>query len=142
MADMPAQLKKIEGKEYDYILLQIGGNDMVQLHTVKTVTAEFKKVLESLPKRKKLIVTSCGNLGGARIFPRLIGMYYEKVSRNYHSRFRTLVQKYNGIYIDLFEKHSVDPFVIEPDKYLAKDYFHPSSVGYAYWFKKVVESME
>ena len=63
MTDMPAQLKKIEEKEYDYILLQIGGNDMVQLHNVDRVSAEFENILKSLPKRKKLIVTSCGNLG-------------------------------------------------------------------------------
>ncbi len=48
-----------------------------------------------------------------------------------------LVEKYNGDYIQLFVERETDPFVLEPEKYLAEDVFHPSSLGYAEWFSKI-----
>ena len=44
--------------------------------------------------------------------------------------------------MDLFDKRDSDPFVREPELYLAPDYFHPSSRGYEYWFSKVEAKLE
>ncbi len=138
VADVGSQLAQVEKKEYDYILLQIGANDMVAFHSLEIVSRDYEVLLKSLPKAKKLIVLSCGNLGGAKIFPKIMGIYYEAISRNYHAKFRTIVENHGGVYVDIFEEPSVDPFVLQPDVYLAKDYFHPSSVGYAHWFEKLI----
>ena len=142
VADIGDQLTKIEKKEYDYILLQIGANDMVAFHNLETVSRDYEVLLENLPKAKKLIVLSCGNLGWAKIFPRIMGVIYEHLSRSYHAKLWAIVAKHWGIYINLFEERSVDPFVLQPDVYLAADYFHPSSIWYAHWFSSIVKQIE
>lgn len=135
-------MAEVEEREYDTILLQIGGNDMTRLHRLSQVAPEFEALIESLPKHQRLIVLSCGNLGGAGIFPRLIGSLYEYISRTYHVKLREITTKHGGIYVDLFDERDSDPFVREPEVYLAPDYFHPSSRGYEYWFTKVEEKLK
>lgn len=115
---------------------------MTRLHRLSQVAPEFEALIESLPKHQRLIVLSCGNLGGAGIFPRLIGSLYEYISRTYHVKLREITTKHGGIYVDLFDERDSDPFVREPEVYLAPDYFHPSSRGYEYWFTKVEEKLK
>jgi lysophospholipase L1-like esterase len=110
---------------------------MTRLHSLDTVAKDYEKLIESLPKHKTLIVMSCGNLGGAKIFPSIIGRLYERISRRYHAKFAEIVTRYGGVYIEIFDERSVDPFIREPEVYLAADLFHPSSTGYKYWFTKV-----
>ncbi len=140
--DIVAQLAKVEKQEYDYILLQIWGNDMVRFHDLSEISREFEQILNHLPKSKTLIVQSCGNLGGASIFPRIMSAIYENISRSYHAQLWALVAKHWGIYIDLFEERSIDPFVLQPDIYIAADHFHPSSIWYGHWFDKLTIQIE
>ncbi len=137
VAWVASQVALTKEKEYDYILLQIGGNDMTRLHDLEDVAKDYENLIISLPKHKKLIVMSCGNLGGAKIFPSIIGRIYERISRSYHTKFKEIVTLHGGIYIEIFDEREVDPFIREPEIYLAPDLFHPSSAGYKYWFTKV-----
>ncbi len=137
VADVKDQVAEIEKQEYDYILLQIWGNDMTRFHNLATVAVEYEALIASLPRHKILIVTSCGNLWGAQIFPHIMGYIYEYVSRSYHTKFAEIVTRYGGIYVDLFDERRADPFIASPEIYLAADLFHPSSIGYRYWFTKI-----
>lgn len=137
VADVRDQVAELAEQEYDYILLQIWGNDMTRFHDLHKIAIEYETLIASLPKHKILIVTSCGNLWGAQIFPRIIGYIYEDISRSYHAKFAEIVTRHGGIYVDLFDERPVDPFIVSPEIYLAADLFHPSSTGYRYWFTKV-----
>lgn len=110
---------------------------MTRLHDLDRVAKDYEDLILSFPKHKNLIVMSCGNLGGARIFPSIIGYLYERVSRSYHAKFSEIVTRHGGIYIEIFDERAVDPFIREPEIYLANDLFHPSSTGYRYWFTKI-----
>ena len=142
VVDVDSQLVQVEQEEYDYILLQIGANNMVALHNLGVVSRDYELLLKNLPKTKQLIVFSCGNLGWAKLFPRIIGALYERISRQYHAKLSNIVANHWGIYVNLFEERSVDPFVLEPDIYLAADYFHPSSSWYGIWFNKLVKIID
>ncbi len=142
VADIPGQMEKIEKKEYDTILLQIWANDMTGFHDLDEVATEYESIIEWLPKHKTLVVTSCGNLGGARIFPFPLTYIYEYVSKKYHAKLSEIVSRNGGLYIDLFEERSMDPFVQSPEIYLAADSFHPSGAGYGLWFNKVKARLE
>ena len=135
--DVASQIALIEHDEYDTILLMIGGNDITRFHTLDRVSDEYRAIFPLLPKHRHLIVTNCGNLGWARIFPWFVGRYYEYISRNYHEAFGRIVRSVWGYYVPIFDERSVDPYIREPEKYLAKDLFHPSSIWYAYWFSKI-----
>lgn len=114
---------------------------MTRLHNLDSVAKDYENILKLLPKHQRLIVMSCGNLGGAKIFPSIIGRLYERVSRSYHARFSEIVTRYGGVYIQIFDERAVDPFIREPQVYLAADLFHPSSIGYRYWFSKLVNQV-
>lgn len=112
---------------------------MTRFHDLDAVAKDYEHNIVSLPKHKNLIVMSCGNLGGAKIFPSIIGRLYERISRSYHAKFSEIVRRHGGIYVEIFDEREVDPFIREPEIYLAPDLFHPSSTGYKYWFTKVEE---
>jgi lysophospholipase L1-like esterase len=40
-------------------------------------------------------------------------------------------------YVDLFEEHEDDPFVQQPEKYVAIDGLHPTNEGYGYWYERL-----
>jgi hypothetical protein len=127
---------------FPHILIKSPMVGLLLLLSSCTPTPQQPARVESLPKHQRLIVLSCGNLGGAEIFPRLIGSLYEHISRTYHTKLREITTKHGGIYVDLFDERDSDPFVREPEVYLAPDYFHPSSRGYEYWFGKVEARLE
>ena len=135
--DIVSQIALIEHDEYDTILLMIGGNDITRFHSLDRVSDEYRDIFPLLPKHRHLIVTNCGNLGWARIFPGFIGRYYELISREYHEAFGSIVSSVGGYYVPIFDERSRDPYIREPEKYLAADLFHPSSDGYRYWFSKI-----
>lgn len=115
---------------------------MTRFHDLDTVARDYESLIVSLPKHKYLIVMSCGNLGGAQIFPSMVGYFYERISRSYHAKFAEIVSRHSGIYIEIFDEREDDPFIREPQIYLAPDLFHPSSTGYKYWFTKVEKSLK
>lgn len=139
--DVFSQIQKAKRSQYDYILLQIWGNNMTRFHSLEKTLPQFEKLLQALPPYTHLIVQSCGNLGWAKIFPWFIGIFYERVSRKYNTAFEDMTQKYNGIYVSLFDERELDPYIQKPHIYLAADLFHPSSQGYAYWFEKLVKKL-
>lgn len=135
--DLPVQISKAELKKYDYILVQIGGNDIVARHDSKETIDNLIKILKTLPEHEKLVVICCGNVGAADILPWFVRPYYRGLTLQYHANLIQAVPSVGGVYVDLYDDKSIDPFIIDPARYLAKDKFHPSGEGYMVWFKKI-----
>jgi lysophospholipase L1-like esterase len=139
--DLPSQLQTVERDQYDVILVQIGGNDVVARNDEQGVTHELESILKTLPKHDKLIVLMCGDVGVATLLPWFVRGYYTKKTLAYHQTFSDMVPRTGGVYVNLYEPKDTDPFVKEPDVYLAKDQFHPSSAGYQVWFEKIEKAL-
>lgn len=141
VSDLPGQLQKHEREVYDTILVQIGGNDIVARHDERVVASELEVLLKTLPKHDKLVVLMCGDVGVATIIPWFVRGYYTRKTLAYHEAFAEAVPRVGGTYVNLYEPKETDPFVKEPDVYLAKDEFHPSSAGYQVWFRKIEKAL-
>lgn len=135
--ELPVQITQAKQKEYDLILIHIGGNDILSFHDPKKVAPQLGEILKTLPAAKKVVVLCAGNVGGATIFPRLIRIFHTSLTLEYHKLFGEAVAASGGTYVNLYEPRDKDPFLKDPEKYLAKDGLHPSSEGYRLWFEKV-----
>ena len=103
--------------------------------------ALLDEVLTTLPKTAHLTVLIAGNVGAASAFPWFLKPVYTSLTLRYHEQFRGVVTAHGGTYVDLFTPPKDDLFVRYPEKYLARDGFHPSSLGYALWFTKVKQTL-
>ena len=133
------QIKHIKRDRYDMILVQIGANDILARNDVLVVSIDLERVLTDLKsKTNKLVFLTAGNMGDPEVIPFFLKSYYTNLTLSYHSSFEKIAEKLGITYVNLYEDASIDPFTLDPDTYYASDKFHPSSAGYAHWFKKVV----
>jgi len=130
--------------EFDLILIQLGANDIIQKHTTQKILSDLKILLEKLaPKTDQIVMISAGNVGGAPAFKGDEVSEYLELSIDFHTALEEFARgQSNFIYVSLFERPEVDPFVIEPDTYMAFDGLHPSSAGYGLWYKKLKPKIE
>ena len=142
VSDLKEQLQNIKLKNYDYILIQIGGNDVVAREDADKVGKELGELIQTLPKDAKIIVQMCGDVGVPTLLPWFVRGYYTGLSLKYHTVFEKITKENGGVYINLYEDPKTDPFLKSPEVYLAKDGFHPSSSGYKLWFAKLEEVID
>jgi lysophospholipase L1-like esterase len=124
--------------EYSYILVAIGGNDIIRFHDVHGATESLREALQALPKTEKLILHSAGNVGASTLFPWFVRPFHTSLTISYHQAFTQVVRENGGTYVNLYLDPKVDPFTSEPHIYLSKDGLHPSSAGYKLWFESIV----
>lgn len=137
VSDIPAELTKAKLSKYDLILVQVGANDIIRFHSADKSATLLASELHALPQHQKLIVIVAGNVGGASAIPWFLKGYYTRLTLSYHASFAKAITEIGGTYVDLFTDPHQDPIVLEPEKYLARDDFHPSSLGYVLWFEKM-----
>lgn len=141
-AGLPAQIAKATLPRYDTILIQIGGNDILWFHDAKKTAGELKDALAALPDAEKVIVLSAGNVGGATIFPPPLRPFHTWRNQAFHTEFAKAASVSGAVYVNLYEPPGMDPFLENPERYLAEDGLHPSAEGYALWFKKILAVLE
>ena len=142
VTNLSKQLTKATEKKYDVILVQIGANDIVRFHNVDITTNHLKAIIEKLKEKSStIILVSAGNLGGAPLIPHPFRKIYTDLNLKYHKNFEKMSESLGIIYVNTYSDPSVDPFILNPEKYFAGDSFHPSSDGYQIWFEKVQQKV-
>src|SRR5262249_26275986 len=126
-----------------FILIQIGGNDVLAFHSAKKKAAPLSRVLDRLPDATRVVVIFEGEAGGARMFPWVIPPFPTIGSFGIQKEFAKVANARSGMrYINLWDPPLSDPFIMNPFRYLAADGLHPSSWGYRYWFEKMRRALE
>ena len=121
------------------LLLQIGGNDILQKKELDVVRSELKELYsEAKLRATNVVMLSSGNVGTAA---RFVGTSregeYDRLSRQFRDMFISVANEAGVTYVDLFEERENDVFLREPKKYFAIDGLHPSAAGYMYWYLKL-----
>ena len=100
--------KNLEG-EYELILLQIGGNDILQQKDVYEVEKQLQEIIRALSDNtNNLLMMSSGNVGGASAFRDDEAVFYESLTRTYREMFLRVATNTELTYIDLFLEPEVD----------------------------------
>lgn len=142
VADLSTQLQHTELSHYHFILIQIGGNDIIAFHDTKGVAKELARILNTLPDAERVVLMSAGNVGGASILPWIARPFYTWKTLQYHKAFTQVANEKGITYVNLYKKPWEDPFIKDTGRYLSADGLHPSSEGYALWFEEVKKAIE
>jgi lysophospholipase L1-like esterase len=128
--------------QYDLIVLQIGGNDILQKRDTSTVLSELATLLKRLaPHTKEIIMLTSGNIGETVAFSGAQATEYETLTRAYRAGVLELAQQTpHFTYVDLFDEPENDPFAKKPDIYTSIDDLHPSNQGYGLWYQKAKDT--
>ncbi|HEY0011086.1 MAG TPA: GDSL-type esterase/lipase family protein [Candidatus Paceibacterota bacterium] len=141
-ADLADQVKQGALPAYDFILIQIGANDMVRFHDAEATARALGTTLASLPPAGSVVVISAGDLGTARLFPYPLRVLYTRINREYHQAFGAAVRAEGATYVDLSKGPGVVRFEEDPTAHFAADNFHLSSRGYGLWFEAIRENVQ
>lgn len=135
------EVKDLTGN-YEIILLQIGANDILKRRDIKVVEQELRAVEKILATHtQNIVMMSSGNVGSSPKFSGNEAEEYERLSREFRDMFLKVASETKIEYVDLFVEPENDPFVKNPEKYIALDGLHPSSAGYQKWFLKLSEKI-
>ena len=137
VSDVLAQLHQAKHDQYELIVIQVGGNDIIAFTGAKKAAASLSEILANLPKSTQVIVISAGNVGGAPLFPFFMRPVYTHLNERYHTAFEEIVSESGHQYVNL--RTAPGGMLIErnPETYLSSDQLHPSSAGYGLWFEAI-----
>lgn len=140
--DLIPKLENLTDEKYDLIIIQAGGNNILQFTDTRKFEKDMSQVLD-LAKNigANVVLITTGNVGIAPFFPRPIGYFYTKRTQTVREIALRLTKEKNVIYVDLFRAEGDDPFVQDPERYHAKDLLHPSGDGYGIWYDKLTAAL-
>ena len=139
--DLLSQLARAKRAHYDMVLVQIGGNDVIRLHSLTRTQKTLENSLPAISARSpKVVLLLAGRIGKAPLFPRfLIGPLMTSRAAALRARFIESAQRHKILYVDLLLPSKV--LNTDPKRYYAKDMLHLSSGGYGVWFAAVQDAI-
>jgi lysophospholipase L1-like esterase len=141
-AELLPRLESLE-LHYDFILIQIGGNDIVRRTDLSELESSIDAILEeALKHTDQLVLMTSGNVGTSKLLPYLTRWFFTQRTRDVREIFMNAAKKHDVEYVDLFREKSDDPYAQDPAKYYSADFFHPSSDGYEDWYQFVSAKLE
>ena len=129
---------------YDFILLQIGANDVTALTSRSAVRSRLDAVLSLCASHTKyLFVMTSGNVGLSPVFGLPLRLLFTGRSLMVRNVFMAEAAKYTNVYyLDLYKSAQQDPFNKDIARCYARDLFHPSGVGYLLWYTQLQELID
>ncbi len=125
-----------ETKLYALILIQIGGNDILQKRPLSLLASELPLLLKAARLRSPhVVMMTSGNVGGAPRFTGETALTYERLTRELRTLSISSCADAGASYVDLFLEPEDDIIAADPKRYLAKDGLHPSDEGYGVWYE-------
>lgn len=139
LADVLQQLSAARHKAFDLVLIQVGGNDALRLHRLRTVREQIGAVLQDAKLRgDRVALISPGDLGAAPAIPWPLSYVFSNRARSMREIFAAAARIHGAHHVDFFvENGAADPFVKHPERYYARDGLHPSSAGYEVWYERL-----
>lgn len=132
------KLQSMQGEKFDLILINIGGNDIVNFTSRKSIEHDLPEVLDLANEMApRVVVVTSGNVGTAPALPLGIRWVWGIRTRQVREIFLRFTKEKQVKYVDLYQSRKDDVFSTDPKKYYAIDSFHPSSEGYAVWYKNI-----
>lgn len=125
-------------KTVDLLLLQIGGNDILQNRTKEQIESDTRAMLiEAKKYATNVVFISSGNVGTAALYVKDGQPDQARMRRTLVAReiFIRLSGELGVTYVDLYTEPENDLFLKHPERYFAIDGLHPSGAGYGLWYE-------
>ncbi len=139
LAGLIVELQKLPANTHvDLLILQIGGNDIVNRTPLAQVETDLQKVLTlATPQADQIIIFHGGNVGTSRLLPWPTRWFFRRRTLAVREIYLRNITDPKIHYIDMFRSHTDDPYFQNPPKYYSADFFHPGSEGYKDWYELV-----
>lgn len=142
--ELARDLATIRNNTFDIIIINISGNDVLYWTSIRS----FKKAMRDVIAHAQRIATHVvlnpgGTIGHAPFFPKPFTTWYIHRQHRLLDILRKQAATIGAVYCDFhtLEKHQYIPLT-DPNRYFAKDYIHPSSIGYSAWYIFLREEMK
>lgn len=141
-ADVAEQLRRARG-HYDTVLILAGGNETTSRHSLGRIEGELRDLLRlARSKAPRVVFMPGGNLGNAALFEWPLSAWLGHRSREMRRVEKRVAGEEGVLFVDLFRERDEDPFVKEPQRFLARDGLHPSDDGYGLWYGQLMARMD
>lgn len=129
-----------KNKKYDFILIQLGANDILYWSSFKEIENNLREVLIGAKKKSgKVVILHSGNVGFAPFFPKPFDSIYEKRTKKVRDIYLNLTKELGVIYVDIYSKDFENPSEAKNREIYAEDKLHLSDEGYKIWRKYIQE---
>jgi len=126
----------------DFILLQIGANDIIRLTRLADFEHDLREVFRKAKKASKSVAAlHSGNVGLAKIFPRPLSWYMTLRTRTFRDAYMRIAKEEGVTYVDLY-RSSADDLLKPAEKYYAPDFLHLNPKGYQVWYGETRAAMQ
>ena len=130
--------QELTSTEYAAVIVQAGANDIIQDVPLTSSEAHLRQIVSQLQTKTDHIVwLHNGNIGAASGFTGRTAERLTARSRTFREMATTTAAELDIGYVDLFQEPDTDPFVAEPERYLAADGIHLTPAGYQLWFQEL-----
>ncbi|TFG93076.1 MAG: SGNH/GDSL hydrolase family protein [Syntrophobacterales bacterium] len=136
--DVYEQLQGTGDRSFDVILMHAGANDILYFSPLERLRESVHALLESARKKGGYVIfLSNGNIGLAPAFFPPLSWIYTWRAKKVRRLFMDAAAELGVQYVDLFREKGDDPFSADPEQFYARDFLHPGSEGYRYWYREI-----
>lgn len=136
VSDLEAQLDAVADQNFDIIVMQVGGNDVVYFTEWKAFEKSLASLLQKARKKSdRVIMLSSGDIGASPIWPAGVGWIFTSRTKKAREILLENTVAYEVSFVDLLTNGVNAEFATDPLKYHAGDSFHPSDEGYGLWYQ-------
>ncbi len=136
-----AQIEKAQKESYDFVLIQVGANDITHGTPPQEVRADLDKILSKASSlSERVVVLTAGKVGDAPLIPWFARSLLNSRTAKVRDVFMETTGKHGAVYVDIYSREL--NFSDDVPRFYAPDQFHLSGDGYGEWFSIVREYVE
>lgn len=137
--DLKKQVAKVEGQQFDMVIISVGGNDVWHLTSLSKIQRVLHEVLPKVKQmsNQRVLFLLYNNIGSAPIFPGILRGFLKYRCERVQAVIRNVSEECGVPTIELFTKDRQNPFLYDPEELFAIDGIHPSSEGYRLWYNRM-----
>ncbi|MEZ4195418.1 MAG: SGNH/GDSL hydrolase family protein [Candidatus Paceibacterota bacterium] len=142
-SDVRKQIDLVKKEKFDLIIISVGGNDVWSLTSRSSIGNHLVYILRNAYRMSNgnVFFLLYNNIGDAPIFPKFLRVVLKWRCNRIHSIVKQIAFHMKIPVISLFAEEANNPFTRSPKELFAKDGVHPSSKGYALWYKRMWREM-
>lgn len=143
LADVAAQLRRAPRRHYRVLLIQAGGNDILQFTGYARLREDIDRVLQLATARgDRVLLMATGDVGTAPAIPWPLSVLLSERARRVRDLLAHAAGEREAVhFVDLMQEGADSPFRREPARYYAEDGLHPSGEGYGLWYAQLRRSV-
>ncbi|HLM01817.1 MAG TPA: SGNH/GDSL hydrolase family protein [Pyrinomonadaceae bacterium] len=124
------------GEKFDYIIVGLGGNDVLKLSSPLKWRRNMLKILRKLREKypeSVIFITNVAAIKLSPVLPEPIKFILWRLSRLHNANIKQFVREFTDVY------YYEQPDAVPPDFFA--DGIHPSEAGYKIWSEEIIKTM-